>query len=130
MAPEITGLYAVPLSLMMLALSTHVTVLRTKTGISIMDGGNTKLAESIRRHGNFIENVPMILLLMAVAEFLGTANFWLHVTGLLLVAARVLHASGIRSEKAATFGRIAGGTATNIAMLIAVGNIAARLFLK
>ena len=130
MAPEITGLYAVPLSLMMLALSTHVTMLRTKTGISILDGGNTTLAESIRRHGNFIENVPMILLLMALAEFLGASNIWLHITGLLLIFARLLHASGIRMDKSATFPRIAGGTATSVAMLIAVGNIAACLFLK
>lgn len=130
MALEITGLYAIPLTLMMLALSTHVTLLRTKTGISILDGGNIALAERIRRHGNFVENVPMVLLLMALAEFLGTTSPWLHGAGLLLVAGRVLHAAGIRSDKGATFPRIVGGTATNFAMLIAVGNIAAHLFLK
>jgi uncharacterized protein len=73
MAPDITGLYAIPLTLMMIGLSTHITMLRAKTGISIMDGGNTTLAERIRRHGNFIETVPMILLLMTLAELQGTA---------------------------------------------------------
>ena len=64
MTPAITALYAAPLALLMTALSIHVTMLRAKTKISLLDGGNHHLTERIRRHGNFVENVPMVLLLM------------------------------------------------------------------
>jgi uncharacterized protein len=128
MTPEVTGLYAVPLTVIMIGLSTHVTMLRAKTGISILDGGNTGLAERIRRHGNFAETVPMVLLLMAVAELLGTAPTWLHAIGLLLVAGRILHPLGLKHDQPAAVLRIMGGAATTVATLIAAGNIALRTF--
>ncbi len=64
MIPHVTALYAAPLALLVTALSIHVTMLRAKTKISLLDGGNHQLTERIRRHGNFVENVPMVLLLM------------------------------------------------------------------
>lgn len=127
MLPEITGLYAVPLTILMIALSTHVTMLRAKSGISIMDGGNTDLALRIRRHGNFMENAPVTLLLMLLAEVLGASVLWMHGAGALLLAGRLLHVVGLNATKAATFPRIAGGIATTIAKLICVGNILAHL---
>ena len=125
MLPEITGSYAVPLTLVMIALSTHVTMLRAKTGVSIMDGGNGDLALRIRRHGNFMENAPVTLFLMLLAELLGTSALWLHAAGVLLIAGRLLHMAGMDASKAATFPRIAGGIATTIAKLIAASNILA-----
>jgi uncharacterized protein len=130
MTPAITALYAMPLALMMLGLSTYVTMLRAKTGISIMDGGNTALAERIRRHGNFIENVPMALLLMALAELLGAGSSWLHAAGAFLIVGRILHVMGIHHDKPAAVARIAGGTMTNISVLIAVGNLFFRTMMQ
>ncbi len=121
--PLITSLYAVPLGLMALALSAHVIMLRAKTGISIMDGGNNQLAERIRRHGNFVEFVPLILLLMALAELDGVASLWLHVTGALLVAGRLLHAFGLKHNKPTAFGRIAGASLSMLAALVVICNI-------
>jgi uncharacterized protein len=129
-SPLITSLYAAPLALMAIGLSTHVTMLRAKTGISIMDGGNTSLAERIRRHGNFIETVPVVLLLMMLAELNGIGNIWLHISGALLISGRLLHAMGMRYDKAATFPRIAGGMTTNLAAIIMICNILAFAFAK
>jgi uncharacterized protein len=129
-SPLITSLYAAPLGLMALGLSTHVTMLRAKTGISIMDGGNNSLAERMRRHGNFVETAPLVLLLMALAEINGVGSMWLHISGALLIAGRLLHAAGLNYVKAATVPRIAGGMATNIAAVIMICNILAFAFTK
>ena len=125
MLPEITGIYAVPLTVLMIALSTHVTMLRAKTGISIMDGGNQELALRIRRHGNFMENAPVTLFLMLLAEMLGATALWLHGAGILLLAGRLLHVIGMHPTKAATPPRIIAGIATTAAKLILAGNILA-----
>jgi uncharacterized protein len=127
MAPEITGTYAVPLTLMLIALSTHVTMLRAKTRISLNDGGNPDLALRIRRHGNFIETVPMALIAMGIAEALGTAVLWMHGAGILLLLGRIIHALGLSGTNAASVGRVIGGSMTTIATLIAAGNILVRL---
>jgi uncharacterized protein len=128
-APLITSIYAAILAVMMIALSAHISMMRAKTNTSILDGGNKDLAVRIRRHGNFVESVPMILLLMALAELDGTGKTWLHASGILLIAGRILHAYGLQYDKA-TIIRILGGMASTIAMLIMVGNIAALTLAK
>jgi len=120
---NLTGLYAVALALMMIGLSAYVSALRAKTGTAILDGGHIALAERIRRHGNFIENVPMAVLLMAFAESGGTASLWIHSAGLSLVAGRILHPLGLFHDKPVTFARIAGGSLSWISMLISMINI-------
>ena len=54
MPPIITATYAAILGLIMAALFVHVVLRRAATGISILDGGDTALAERMRRHGNFV----------------------------------------------------------------------------
>ncbi len=129
-SPLITSLYAAPLGVMALGLSTHVTMLRAKLGISILDGGNMALAERIRRHGNFVETVQLILLLMLLAELIGAGSIWLHIAGTALIVGRVLHALGLKHDQPASPLRIAGGTATQIAALIAICNILATAFAR
>lgn len=120
---NLTGLYAVPLALMMIGLAAYVTALRAKTEISILDGGNMAFAVRIRRHGNFVENVPMAVLLMAFAESGGTGSLWIHCAGLSLVAGRILHPLGLFHDRPVTFARIAGGALTWVSMLISMINI-------
>jgi uncharacterized protein len=127
MIPHITALYAAPLALLMVALSIHVTMLRAKTKISLLDGGNRQLTERIRRHGNFVENVPMVLLLMLIAEALGTSSIWLHAVGGILAAGRLIHIFGVSYDKADAMPRIIGGGLTTLATLLAAGNILARV---
>ena len=129
-SPLITSLYAAPLGLMGLGLAAHVIMLRAKTGISIMDGGNNQLAERIRRHGNFIEYVPFVLLLMTLAELNGVASIWLHISGTLLIIGRLLHAAGLKYDKPTAFGRIAGASITILATLTAICSILIYTFAK
>lgn len=122
-SPLITSLYAVPLGVMGFGLAAHVIMLRTKTGVSIMDGGNIHLAERIRRHGNFIENVPLVLLLMALAELNGVGSMWLHASGGLLIIGRLLHAAGLKHDQPTAIGRTAGISITILSGLIAIVGI-------
>jgi uncharacterized protein len=118
----ITSIYAAILALLMVGLSSHVSAQRGKANVSILDGGNADLALRIRRHGNFVENVPMTLLLMMLAELDGAGQTMLHIAGILLIVGRVLHAAGLRADKATAL-RLAGGLASTLSLLLMVGNI-------
>ena len=54
------------------------------------------LLEAIRRHGNFIEWVPFVLILMGICEINGMGMRFLHGAGILLVSARLIHPWGIK----------------------------------
>jgi uncharacterized protein len=125
----ITSIYAAVLAIIMVALSSHVSAKRANANVSILDGGNAELALRMRRHGNFVENVPMALLLMLLAELDGVGAIWLHAAGVLLVVGRILHAVGLSAEKATAL-RLAGGVASTLALLLMVGNVLFLAFAK
>lgn len=85
------------------------------TSLSIGDGGNVDLHERVRRHGNFVEWVPMILILMMLAEAQGAGPLWLHAAGALTVAGRVLHPFGLRANAPTHPVRIIGNSACILA---------------
>jgi uncharacterized protein len=114
----ITSLYALPLTIIFFALWINVTSNRSKLSQSIGDGGNVDLHERIRKHGNFVEWVPMIMLLMLLAEARGTSSTWLHAAGILLTLGRVLHPFGLKADNPVHPLRIAGNMGAILAMLI------------
>jgi uncharacterized protein len=81
MAFQTTALYALPLALLGLVLWFRVSMMRADLKVSIGDAGDPVLHERIRQHGNFIEWVPWVLLLMALAEGNGAGALWLHAAG-------------------------------------------------
>lgn len=89
------ALYAGILGLMLIALSMNVSMARRNAKASIGDGGDETLRRRIRAHGNFIEFVPLIVLLLALCEHLGLGTLFIHILGLVLLASRVSHAYGI-----------------------------------
>jgi uncharacterized membrane protein YecN with MAPEG domain len=120
---QITSVYAAVLGLVAILLSFQVIQMRTQTKVSLLDGDNNALRERIRRHGNFIEYVPLALILMACAEA-GRATFtWLHAIGGILLISRLIHPFGIKHDNASAPARIIGASGTQIAMLLAVGLI-------
>ena len=68
----ITGLSAALLTVVLIALGFQIGPFRLKAGVSLGDGGNPELLDRIRRHANFIENVPLALLLLAIMALLVT----------------------------------------------------------
>ena len=91
----ITPVYAALFALFYIFLSLRVALMRRSTRVSLGDGGNQELAYRARVHGNFIEYVPLVLILMALAELQGQASWIIHLIGATLVAGRVAHAYGL-----------------------------------
>lgn len=65
--PITTG-YAALLALLLLALSMRVVDGRRRFGVNLGDGGNAAMQRRIRAHANFIEYVPLLLILLALLE--------------------------------------------------------------
>lgn len=121
MTLTITTGFAAGFAVLMLALWTMVTRQRAVTGVSIGAGGNQGLHEAIRRHGNFMEWVPMTLVLMALAEMQGAGAVWLWSAGALALTGRLVHPFGLRAGNAAHPLRIVGNVANIFALLILIG---------
>ena len=64
---------------------------RFKSKINFGDEGDKELRNRIRGHGNFIENVPIALLLLLLNELSGTSQSTLMILGSVLLASRLLH---------------------------------------
>ena len=67
-APVITALYAGILGFLMIGLAVAVGRVRGSSKISIGDGGDVDVIVAMRRHANFVEFVPLTLLLIALLE--------------------------------------------------------------
>jgi len=117
---ETTALYALPLGAMYLGLWMAVSAKRAALKVSIGDGDDKDLLLRIRRHGNFIEWVSMVLLMMILAEGVGAPAIWLHVSGALLLIGRIAHVFGLRADNAAHPLRYVGNSANILALLNAM----------
>lgn len=114
----ITALYAAILTPLFLALSIRVVMRRNSVRTTLGDGGDAALRRRIRVHGNFCEYTPIALILLALAESLETPPWALHVTGLALVAGRLLHAYGVSHPDETLAWRIAGMAATLASLVL------------
>ena len=91
----ITAFYASLLALLFILLSARVIAQRREAKVEIGHGESAQLLRRMRVHANFAEYVPFALLLMTLAESLRAPSIILHLLGLALVAARVIHAYGL-----------------------------------
>lgn len=114
----IVTLYVALLSLMLLYLTIRVIMVRQKIGVEFGTGDNEDLIRAQRVQGNFIELVPMCLILIAVTEWRGAPDWIIHGLGGVLVIARVLHAQGLFSSAGRSFGRLAGTLGTFLVLLV------------
>jgi len=92
-----------------------------------MDGGVDDLTQAIRAHGNFVENVPFVLLAMALCELNGSSDLLLHVIGGMLIIGRILHARGLVINNF-TLRRI-GMILTFLSLFVSAGALIASVFM-
>ena len=118
MTLSITTLYTLPLVALWFPLWIRVSSARTKADCSIGDNGDKALLLTIRHHGNFIEWVPFVLVLMILAEAQGAGSAWLHAAGILLVIGRVAHPFGLKAENVAHPMRYVGNGTNLLAVAI------------
>lgn len=96
--PDITILYAGILGIMAIGIGATAGVLRAKEGISIGDGGNHELLLRMRRHANFVENVPLALILIGLLEMQGVSSIAIYALGSALVLGRIMHFIGFGED--------------------------------
>jgi len=92
---SITPFYIALLGILFLPFTLRVGLYRVKNNISIGDGQDDELIKRNRGQGNFIETVPLAVMLILLMELLGASSTWLHALGVLLVGGRLLHYLGI-----------------------------------
>ncbi len=120
----ITPLYALPVAAIYLVLWFRVSSLRSATGVSFGDGGNALLLHRMRQHGNCAEWFAFVLILMMLAEGLGTPAIWLHISGVLLLVGRIAHPFGLAADNAGHPLRYVGNGTNLLASLNAMVCIA------
>ena len=107
MAP-ITSLYTGLLGLLIVTLALYVVRTRWREQVPLGEGDNKKMQQAIRVHGNAIENIPIFLILLFLAELNHYSTQFLHIMGSLFFIARLLHAWGLHRNRSFSFGRFTG----------------------
>jgi uncharacterized membrane protein YecN with MAPEG domain len=111
-------LYAALSALLLVWLSARVIQGRVVFKVDIGDGGNEEMQRRIRVQANFIEYVPLALILMLFVQQAGFSAWIVHVLGVTLILARVLHAMGLGRVSGVSQGRFIGATATFAVLLV------------
>lgn len=117
--PLVTGFYAGLLGLLLVVLTVRVGRVRARAGVSLVDGKSKDLTVAIRQHGNFIEYVPICLILLAIMEMARTSIYIVHILGLILLICRLIHPFGLDYDRGDTWQRAVGAGGTTIVLLIA-----------
>jgi hypothetical protein len=125
-----TAPYAALLGLLGAALTANVIVNRARSGIDAGDGGLAKLAQAIRAQGNFVEQAPLALIVIGLAEASGARIPVVNILGAALVAARLASAYALnRSLSQSPLRQFGGGVsvlvlaAASVALLLALAGV-------
>jgi uncharacterized membrane protein YecN with MAPEG domain len=90
-----TALYAGLFGLAYSVLSWRVSSMRMTKKIPIFDGGDLEMGRTIRVHANFIEYVPIFLIMLMSYEMLGGSHTMAYLYGLVFLVGRILHSYGL-----------------------------------
>ncbi len=120
MQMPITLMYASIFAIFALVLSFKAGSARGKSGISILFGApeNMELAQKVRVHQNFLEYVPLFLIVFAMIEINGGSRLFLYIVGDLLIVSRIAHAIGLKHDNMGHIGRLIGAAGTALLTLV------------
>lgn len=102
----VTAFFAAVLGLILVALSVNVIRGRYRFKVALGDGGESAMNRRIRAQANFVEYVPMALVLMALNEINGHSKILLGVMGVILVIGRICHAYSLTVHEMKPAGKI------------------------
>ena len=117
----ITSLVAGIAAVTLVGISFAVSLRRMKVGTEIGVGDDLTLLRRIRAQGNFIEYVPLGLIVLALTEYRGFATYILWAIAGLLFVGRLSHAIGILNGS--TPFRAIGMLATYAALLVGASSL-------
>ncbi|MCF1426748.1 MAG: MAPEG family protein [Shewanella sp.] len=75
-------------------------------GVGLGIHGSKQLQVADRVHGNLLDNAPLVLLLMLLAELGGFLRLYLVILGSLWLSARVMYAVGFSRGRGVRFWRV------------------------
>lgn len=110
--PRISLVFAALHALLLLLLVVPIVRMRLGRNIGIGDGGDARMSRLIRVQANFVEYVPIALLLLLMLELGGLSATWLWSFGGTLLLARMLHAFGLSRSAGSSPGRAVGALLT------------------
>lgn len=119
----VTSLVAAASAAALVAISIRVSLARMGAGRQIGDGGDERLLRVIRAQGNFVEYVPMALILLGLLELAGASAGLLWALGGLLAAGRLLHYAGMLAGSTPL--RAGGMIGTYLMLLAAAASLVA-----
>jgi uncharacterized membrane protein YecN with MAPEG domain len=117
----VTLLYAGIMGVMLVVLSLLVSIDRGRVKVPIGNqGGDDRFARIGRAQGNLAEYLPTMVILLYLVEITGYGATWVHVLGIVFVAARLLHAAGIigKVEPVRILGAVVNVTVISIAAVL------------
>ncbi len=105
----VTLFYAGILGIFYVLLGFYVVKNRRLHRVSLGVGKDVPALErAVRIHGNFAENVPFFIVLLALIEMNGAYLWIIHLLGIMMVAGRVIHFLGIKHKEGASRERFVG----------------------
>ena len=107
-----SSLYAGLCGLIYVALAWLVVRARWRYKVNLGAGTEPGMERAIRVHANFAEYVPLLLVLLTLAEVEGLPATAVHAAGTVLIASRLLHAWGLSRHSGRSFGRFYGTAGT------------------
>lgn len=122
--------YAAVLGLLGAILTINVILNRVRSRVDAGDGGIATLAQAIRAQGNFVEQAPLALIIIGLAEVSGARALVVHILGAALIAARLASAYALNRTLAQSPLRQFGGgvsvlilAAASIVLLLALAGL-------
>ena len=88
---SVTPIYIAILGLLFIPFTLRAGLYRVQSKIFIGTGDDPEMLRRIRGQGNFVETVPIALLLIITMELVGAKDMWLHGLGIALVLGRICH---------------------------------------
>lgn len=122
--PAVAALVAAAMGLLAAVLVVQVIRNRVRLGVHAGDGGHAPLAQAIRAHANLVEQAPLVLVLLALAEAAGAWRSVVVGLGVVFVVARLASAWGLSHSLGPSSARQSGAGLTvlvTVAAAILVG---------
>lgn len=107
--------YGALLAALLMVLSIKVIRVRRRLKVALGDDNQAELQGAVRAQANFIEYVPITLILLALLELRETSVWVLHILGLMLLIGRCLH--GLALNKASLAWRVRGMALTFLSLV-------------
>lgn len=115
------------LVVLMLALKMYVGNRRAK--FKVPSGETTPdFSRATRVQLNAVEDVPVLMAGIAGLAIIGMPAWYIHMCGLVLFVARILHATGLASSSGLSLGRLVGTIGTMLAYLAIAGALLVHAF--